>query len=194
MNKIGTKKRSHNVGVYIFFFIFSLAFLLPFALLIAISLTPESEILANGFRLLPKSLTIEAYRYLFHTPVKILRGYGVTAFFAIGNSLFQNFLAAAVGYSLSRRFAYKKVISILILITMFFGGGIVPTYILKTQYLGLQNNLLVYILTGLPGAATLVYASFFRSLPESLFESAKLDGASEIKCMSMIAVPLSKPI
>ena len=102
-----------------------------------------------------------------------------------------------VAYPLSRsNFAYKGVITFIVFFTMLFGGGMIPTYIVYTQFYGLRDNFLVYILPSLTGGAyyTLIVRTFFRGLPESLFESAKIDGARELTIFFRIAVPLSKPV
>ena len=106
-------------------------------------------------------------------------------------------VAGMVAYPLSRTsFAYKKPITFLIFFTMLFGGGMIPTYIIYTNWYHLLDTYWIYILPGLAGGAwnTLVIRTFFKGLPESLFESAKIDGARELIIFFKIAVPLSTPV
>lgn len=103
---------------------------------------------------------------------------------------------AMIAYPLSRRnCSFRSPLSFYIFFTMLFSGGLVPSYILMTQYLHLKDNILVLIIPSLINAFyVIMIRTFFQSLPESLFESAKIDGASEFRIFFSIAMPLSVPV
>lgn len=176
-----------------------LTFVVPMILVISISFSSEASVTAvgAGYSLIPKEFSLEAYQLAFANPKTVTYGYIVT----ISQSFLGTFLSCIVmgmvAYPLSRsNFAYKGVITFIVFFTMLFGGGMIPTYIVYTQFYGLRDNFLVYILPGLAGGAyyTLIVRTFFKGLPESLFESAKIDGARELTIFFRIAVPLSKPV
>jgi putative aldouronate transport system permease protein len=127
----------------------------------------------------------------------MLTSYGVTAAQAGLGTFLACLVCGMMAYPLSRtNFAYKGPITFVVFFTMLFGGGLIPTYIVYTQYYNLGDNFLIYILPGIAGGAwnTLIIRTFFKNLPESLFESAKMDGASELKTYFRIALPLSTPV
>ena len=103
---------------------------------------------------------------------------------------------ALVAYPLSRQnFKLRQPITFFIFFTMLFGGGLIPTYILNTQYLHLGNTIWIYILPGLASAwYIIIIRTFFSQLPQSLVESAKVDGAKELRIFFQIVLPLSKPV
>ena len=179
-----------------FFILFSLCFLLPFLLVVSVSFSSEASIEAVGYTLFPAEFSLEGYLYVFQNPQQIIDAYAVTAFTAFAGTLCALVVMSMVAYSLSRRdFAYRGGLTLFIFITMIFSGGLVPSYIINTQYLGLGNNILVYILPGLASAWHIVILrTFFQDLPVELVESAKLDGAREITILSRIIIPLSKPV
>jgi len=106
-------------------------------------------------------------------------------------------VAGMAAYPLSRsNFRFKKPVTAIIFLTMLYGAGMIPNYIVLSKYYGLSNSFWIYILPGITGGAwnTLVFKTFFKSLPESLFESAHLDGAKELTVFFKIVVPLSTPV
>lgn len=191
--------KKNNVSkavIFIVFFIISLTYILPFLLLLGISFSKESDLINYGFQIIPRTFTVSAYSTLLKNPVQLLRAFGVTIFYSTVPVAIGIFCTACCGYALSQKdFKLRGVIKIYVLITMFFGGGIVPTYILRTQYLGLQNNIWVYFFAWtISGMTVFIFRTFFSQLPLELFESARLDGASEFRIITSIVVPLSKAI
>jgi len=179
-----------------FFIIFSLAFIIPFIYLLSLSVTDESTILSGGYKLIPQKIDFEAYRQIFRNPEKIIDAYKLTA----ATSFLGTFLSVVVmflmAYPLSRQqFKYRQGFTFFIYFTMLFSGGLIPSYIVNTRYLHLSNSFWVYIFPSLVSAYyILIMRTFFKSLPQSLMEAAKIDGAGELKIMWKIVVPLSKPI
>lgn len=185
------------VFIHIFFVLLSLMYILPMLLVVSASFTSERVLVTGGFGLIPKEFTLEAYRIAFKNPTQVLRAYGVTIAQAFLGTFLTTLLMGLAAYPLSRSsFRFKKPVTWYIFFTMLFSGGTIPTYIIYTKWYGLLNNFWVYILPGLSGGAwgILCFRAFFKSVPESLFESARLDGANELLCYFRIAIPLSTPI
>ena len=125
----------------------------------------------------------------------MIRAYVVTISQAVLGTAGGCLVAGMAAYALSRsNFRFRKPVTIIIFFTMLFSAGMIPTYIVYAKYYGISNSFWVYILPGITGGAwyTMVFRTFFKSLPESLFESAHLDGAGEMTIFVKIVLPLSK--
>lgn len=170
--------------------------LFPFLLLLSTSFTSEKDLMEYGYRLIPQKFSLDAYKFVFENPLTIYRAYGVTAVFSVVAMVLSVLMMSLIAYPLSRKaFIYRRPISFYLYFTMLFNGGLVPTFILITQYLHLDDTIWVYIL---PSLITPWYVfmmrTFFQDLPESIFESARLDGAGELRIYLQMALPLSKPV
>ncbi len=185
-----------NVIIKLFFIGFSLLFIIPILTILGVSLTEESEILKNGYHLIPQKISFTAYKYVFKNPESIIDGYKVTIFFSLVGTFLSVLVMALIAYPLSRKeYRFRKPITFYVFFTMLFSGGLIPTYILNTQYLGLGDSVWVYILPGLvSGWYVIVIRTFFQGLPNELVESAKIDGCNEWRIFFSIIIPLSKPV
>lgn len=175
--------------------IFAILCIIPIVAIISISLSNQGDIVEQGYRLIPISIDFKAYEYLFKAPKQIINAYGVSIFVTLVGTLFSLAVVSLIAYPLSRKdFAYKKQVSFIVFFTLLFNGGMVPLYIVVTTVLGLKDSVLALIL---PYAANawhiLLLRTFFQKIPHSLIESAKIDGASEIRTFWSIVLPLSKP-
>lgn len=192
------KKSLFPIAIHLFFILLSACFVLPLLLVISASFTSESWLSAgNGLGLLPKGFTIEAYQAVFRNGERMIRAYIVTIVQAVLGTLGGCVVAGMAAYALSRsNFRFRKPVTILIFFTMLFSAGMIPTYIIYAKYYGISNSFWIYILPGITGGAwyTMVFRTFFKGLPESLFESAHLDGASELTIFIRIVLPLSTPV
>lgn len=190
------KLSAGNICVNIFFILFSLTFLIPFILIISASFTEEQALAANGYSLWPSEFALDAYRYVFRNPDRLITSYKVTIFYSITATVLSMIVMMLMAYPLSRpNYKYKKGVTFFIFFTMLFSGGLVPSYILMTKYLHIGNTIWVYILPYLANAFhIIVIRTFFQGLPDSLVESAKIDGAGELKILFSIIIPLSKPV
>ncbi len=168
----------------------------PFLLVVTSSLTNEDYILENGYSFLIKAFDLSAYKYVFGSSDVIFRAYGVTGLFSFLAMVGGLIMMSMVAYPLSRsNMPAKKFISFILYFTMLFNGGLVPTYILNTQYLHLDNTLLIYILPTLVNAwHVFMIRTAFQGLPQSVIESAYMDGASEYTILAKIAIPMSTPV
>ena len=200
MQRILLKKgKRYKLFIHVFFILLSLIFILPFIMVISISLSGEEAIASTmgGYSLLPRDFTFDAYLKAFKNSEQIIEGYKLTILSSVIGTMLTLFSAGMTGYVLSRsNFRYRKILTFLVFFTMLFSGGTIPTYIIYTKYYNLGNTLWVYLLPALTGGAwnILMIRTFCLGIPESLFESAKLDGAREFTIFFRIVVPLSKPV
>jgi putative aldouronate transport system permease protein len=152
-------------------------------------------IMRYGFGLLPKGFSLESYETVFRNPRDILRAYGVTILLTFSGSLLSLFLVSMSAYVLLRRhFRSRNFFALFFYFTTLFSGGLVPWYILMLRYLGMKNNFLAMLLPPLFSVFDLIIMrTFMKGIPESLSESAKLDGANEFIIYTRIYIPLSLP-
>ena len=121
---------------------FALICLIPFITIISASFTSETYILKNGYSLFPKELTVDSYKVIFKNPISIFRAYGITIVVTICGTSLGVFLNTMAGYVLQRNdFEWRNLFSFYYFFTTLFSGGLVPWYILCTQYLHLKNNI-----------------------------------------------------
>lgn len=184
------------IAFHIFFILFSLLFVLPFLLIIAISLSNEEDIMSLGYRLIPEQFDFTAYRIVFENPDQILNSYMITGAQAFLGTFLSVLVMSMCAYPLSRTaFRWRSPISFYIFFTMLFSGGLIPSYILITQYLHMGNTFWVYVIPGLASAFhIIIFRTFFQGLPYEIVESAKMDGANEFRIYWQLILPLSKPV
>lgn len=184
-----------QTGLTILFSIICFLTIFPFLLLLSTAFTSEHDLMEYGFRIIPKNISLDAFKFVFKDPMVVFRAYGVTGLFSTVVMVLGTFLMALIAFPLSRKeFMYRKSIGFYIYFTMLFGGGLVPTFILITQYLKLSDNLLVYILPYLISPwYVFLLRSFFQELPDSIFESVRIDGGGEWRVFLQFVLPLSKP-
>lgn len=191
MNK---KKLKTQIFLNVFFVIFCAIIIFPFILLVSISLSNEGDIIKYGYMVWPKHIDFSAYGYVLKNPVTLLRAYGVTTIFSVTAMVFGVLLMAMIAYPLTvRNLRGRGGMSFYLYFTMLFNGGLVPTYILITQYLHLGDNLLVYILPGLISPwYVFMLRTFMQGIPNEMREAVKIDGGDEFVIFFKIILPLSK--
>lgn len=181
----------HTIGI-----IYSMLCIIPFLIVLSASFTKPIDLSMKGYSLIPPQWDFSAYKAIFEYPETIVRSYGVTILVTVmtvaGGLLFMSMAA----YSLSRsNCAFRRPLSFYFFFTMLFSGGLVPSYIWITQGLHLKNTIWVMVIPSLINVFhVIMIRTFFQKLPESLFESAKIDGASEFRIYFQIALPLSVPV
>ncbi|KKO54740.1 ABC transporter permease [Paenibacillus sp. DMB20] len=174
--------------------VLSLLILIPFWNVIMISFSTPKEYADNPLMMFPKNPTLDSYKALF-ADGSILTGYWNTFKLLIVGLPLSLFITSSMAYALSRnKFPGKKLIFFLVLFTMIFNGGIVPLYLIMKS-LHLTGTLWSVILAGSFSAFNMILMmNYFQSLPESLMESARLDGAGEWKILFSVVLPLAAPI
>lgn len=168
----------------------------PFIFVIIISFTSEKSLVVHGYSFIPKEWSLEGYRYLLEFKDVILRSLGVTVFITVVGTVINTSFTALYAYAISRpNFKGRQFFTIVVLITMLFSAGMVPNYIVMTQLLKLKDSIWALILPmALSPFNIMIMRTFYRkTVPESLIESARIDGASEMKIFVDIVLPLSVP-
>jgi putative aldouronate transport system permease protein len=176
--------------------LFALACVFPFLFVMIISFTDEKTLARDGYSMFPKKWSIDAYIYLFKSGDQLLRSYGVTIFVtAVGTAISLIFISF-FAYAISRKgFKYRNFFSFFAFFTMLFNGGLVPSYIVTTKLLGLQNSVWALIL---PLAVNAFYIMIMRTffstmIPDAIIESGKIDGAGEFGIFFRLIIPLALP-
>ena len=175
--------------------LFTLVCLFPFLLLISSSFMEEHEIITEGYKLIPKSWSLEAYRYVFNTPQQLINSYKVTILITIAGTFFGVLFMSMTGFVLNvKDFRYRNFFAFFFYFTTLFSGGLVPTYLLYIKYLGLKDNILSMIFPGMLSAWSIfLMRNFMKSIPDALYESATIDGANDWTIYLKIYMPLSLP-
>lgn len=184
-----------QLGLHAVLVVITIIFLIPLMVVISASFTDELALTQSGYGLWPAKFSTDAYRYLLLNPTQIVRSYGVTIFITIIGTLLGLLIMSLFAYALARQdFKWRRPLAFFVFFTMLFNGGLVPTYILITQYLKLRDTLVVLIAPYLvvPWFVFLL-RTYFQTLPKEFIESAKIDGASEWQIYARIVIPLSVP-
>lgn len=187
---------STNIFMHTLIGTFAFLCIFPFIYVIIISLTSEQSLAMNGYRIIPSEWSFDAYRYLWQMRSEVFRAYGVTIFITVVGTLMSVSIIALYAYAISRKqFLYRKLFTFIAFFTMLFSGGMVPFYIVMTQFLGLKNSVWALILPMAVNAFyIIIMRTFFqRSVPEAILESARIDGAGEFRIFFKIVLPLSIP-
>ncbi|MCI9552275.1 MAG: carbohydrate ABC transporter permease [Acutalibacter sp.] len=192
------EEKRYNWLSHLILTFFALLCIFPFYMLIIGSFTDNALIINQGYTFFPTQLSLDAYQYMGYMADTFVRAYGITVLTTAAGTAGSLFLVSTMGYGLSRKAAPgMKVLSFLVVFTMLFNGGLVSTYLIYTSVVPVKNSLWAYILPGLLLNAfhvLLMRSYVVNSIPDSLFESAQLDGAGQWTVYSQIVLPLSMPI
>ncbi|MGI6689571.1 MAG: carbohydrate ABC transporter permease [Christensenellales bacterium] len=167
---------------------------LPFVNVLAVSFSSASAIYLNPHMLIPSHFTLEAYKYIFKTRV-LIDSLKITVFATVIGTLFNLIATTSGAYALMKNnVPGQKIMLWIILIPMFFGAGLIPTYLLLRN-LGLIDSVWVLVILGLVAPFNLILMrNFFWTIPDSLIESAEIDGASDLAIFARIILPMSKSV
>lgn len=189
------QRRIKNSLIHLILIVFSLICILPLVVVASIALSSESSLNEVGYALFPSDLSLTAFRYILKNPEPILRAYGVSVVNTAIGTASSLFVISLLAFPLSRRdYRFRKPLAFFVFFTMLFNGGLVPWYILISKHLHLKDTLLVLFVPYLVVPwFVLLLRTFFSQIPMSIFESAKIDGASEFAIYTRILMPLSKP-
>ena len=178
----------------VFLVLLSAVFLYPLLMTLGLSFSSPKALVGQNVILLPKGFTLQSYQTILSDPT-ILRYYWNTIVYASTGTLTSLLLTSLLAYPLTvAEFKGKKLINILLLITMFFGGGMIPSY-LNIRNLHMINTIWAMILPGAISAWNVImFVNFFKGIPDSLRESATIDGAGHVRILFSIVIPLSKAL
>ena len=185
-----------NILFSIIFIIAALCCVIPLIFVIIISFTDKTSISAIGYSFFPQKWSLAAYSELWNNREQIVTSFLVSIVVTVGGTVLGLFLNASMGYVLSRSsFKLKKLYTWIVFIPMVFSGGMVSMYLIITQFLYIQDTLLVLILPlAVASFYVIILRTFFQTtVPDSLIESGKIDGASQLRIFFQIVLPISLP-
>lgn len=192
------EERRFQIFANIVMIILSLLAIVPFALLVISSFTDNSTLIANGYSFLPEKWSTYAYEYIFKTGNSIVHAYGVSISLTAAGTAISLSITTLLAYALSKTdLPGRRIMLFMVVFTMLFNGGLVPTYIVYTNVLNVKNTFWSLLIPGLlmNGFNVMLMKSYFcSSLPGEILDAAYIDGAGEFQTFASIAVPLSKPI
>lgn len=181
--------------VYVILFLVLVICLFPILYVITVSITPLKDIVKNGgFSIFPRNITLAAYKEILEHP-KLIPSMQITFWSTVVGTIVTMTLSVFLAYGLSKKdLPGRKVFIFLMMFTMMFGGGTIPTYIL-IRNLHLIDSFWALILPGCISTYNVVLMkNFYENMPDELFESASIDGAGQFTILKKIVMPLSKPV
>lgn len=181
--------------IHLVFVALCIACVFPFLVIIGTSVQNENDIVKFGYSIVPKHFTWDAYRVILHSPGTLLHSYLVTIATTLIGSIVGMWVTTSYAYAISRKdYRFRSFLAFFVFFTMLFHGGMVPSYILMVKWLGLKNTMLALILPYLiSGWFVMLMKGFLQTIPEAVIESAKIDGAGELRIFARIVLPISKP-
>jgi len=187
-------EKAFQIVLVVFITTLCAAMVYPFVHMLSISLSTPAEALRSGFHLYPKEASLEAYKKVFSSE-GVWIGYGNTIFRTVIGTCLSVAVMMLGAYPLSKKYLpHRTFYTMFIVVTMFFSGGLIPTYLL-IKGIGLLDSRWVLIIPGLISTfSMLIMRNFFMSIPSELEDSAKIDGAHDMRVLFSIVMPLSKPI
>lgn len=192
------KNNRFQIVVHIVMILLCVFCLFPFLLLVVSSFADEQQLIRDGYSIIPKSFSLSAYDYIFRNASTIFKAYGTTIMVTVVGTVLNIVLTTLLAYPLSRKdLPHRNVWSFLVFFTMLFNGGLVPSYIMWTQYFHIKNTYAALIVPGLMMGAFYVImmrTNLSQNIPEEVLEAARIDGAGEWKILIRIVVPMSLPI
>ncbi|OBZ12648.1 hypothetical protein A7975_16770 [Bacillus sp. FJAT-26390] len=184
-----------DIFIYVVFIIFSLVTLVPFILAIMVSISDESSIVLNGYKFIPDLFSLAAYKIVFQDNI-VANAYKITIIVTIVGTMISLTLSSLLGYMMSvQKVKYRNIIALLIFIPIVFSAGLVPWYIVVTNYLHLKNTIWALILPiAINPFNIFLLRNYYKSISPALSESAEIDGAGPWFIFYKIITPLSMPI
>ncbi|MGI6725355.1 MAG: carbohydrate ABC transporter permease [Christensenellales bacterium] len=185
----------HALG-YVLLFAFGMLCVIPFYLIFISSFAEETSLIRNGFQLIPEKFSLSAYHMVFTNPRRIGRAYMNTIFVTTVGTAVSLLLNTLTGYILSRKdFKWRNSFSFFFFFTTLFSGGLIPWYTMYTKILRLKNTYLALILPMVFSVwNTIIAKNYMKSIPYEISESAKIDGAGELKIYARLYMPVATPL
>lgn len=192
--KLSFGDRLFTFFCYFLMGLFALICLFPFLLVLSASFTDEYTLLWEGYKLIPSKCSASAYKLLVQTS-QLGDAYLVTIFTTVVGTLLSLLVTSMMSYALSvKKLRIRNKVAFFVYFTMLFSGGMVASYLLISKYLHMKDNIWVYILPALISPWNMMLLrNFFATIPESLAESAKIDGANDMTILLKIILPIAKP-
>lgn len=192
------EEQRFQIFAHVVMIILSLLAVVPFILLVISSFTDNDVLIANGYSFTPEKWSIYAYEYIFKTGNSVLHAYWISICLTVVGTILALSITTMLAYALSKPdLPGRNVFMFLVFFTLLFNGGLVPTYIVYTNMLGIKNSFLALLIPGLlmNGFNVMLMKSYFSSsIPTEILDAAYIDGATEFKTFTGVVLPLSKPI
>ncbi|MEG0271060.1 MAG: carbohydrate ABC transporter permease [Clostridia bacterium] len=188
--------RPTNAVITLLLFLTTVVCVLPLLLIYSISFSSEASISQYGYSFWPREFSLSAYNYLMKTGDQLVQSYFITIVVTLLGTAISLFVVSMFAYVISRRdFRYRGVFAFFVFFTMLFNGGMVPSYIINVNMLHLNDTIWALILPLLVnGFYIMVMRTFYSTtIPVSILDAAKIDGAGEFRTFFRIVAPLSKP-
>lgn len=195
-SRLGAVSVPAEAAIHIIIGIFSLLCIIPFIFTIIISFSGEESIREIGYSFIPKMLSLEAYKLVLRTGDQLWRSFFNSIFTSVAGTVLSVLICIMYSYALYRRdYKYRRFFLFFGFITMIFGGGLTPTYMVCKNLLGLNDNYAALIVPLLVSPFNfIIMRTFFQgSVSEALIESASIDGSGEYRTLFQIIVPISMP-
>ena len=192
-NSIGS--RIFDIANYILLALFAFLTISPFIYILGSSFATEYELQTRPMFIIPQDVTLDAYKYIFSSN-KLLTGFGNSVFITICGTAINLFFTVTMAYAISKpRLRGRNFVLNMVIVSMFFSGGMIPSYIVFCNWYGLKNSYLSVLIPGAISAYNMmIVKNFFQGIPQELEESASLDGCSDIGVLIRIVLPLSLPV
>lgn len=181
--------------IYAIVIIFTIVCLYPMLLAVSVSFSDEQAVALNGFKLIPEKVSLFTYSYFLKDKgPRLLNAYGVTIFIVIVGTICSVLTTVAYAYASSvRSFKFSNKLSFFAYFTMLFNGGMLPWYIVCTNYYHLQNHIYALFIPYLMNVFNMyLMRNYFRTIPVEIYESAKIDGAGHFSIFIKLMIPLAK--
>lgn len=196
-NRLNQISKKADTCFNILFVILALICIVPVIFIFIISISSEESIRHIGYRFIPQSFSADSYIFLFREGKTILRALGVSVTVTVTGTVLGVMLTTMMGYVLARsNYKLKGLCTMIVFIPMIFNGGMISSYVVNTQFLHLKDSIWALILPLCVSSFNVVICkTFFKTnIPESVMESAQIDGASQFTIFGKIALPLAKPL
>ncbi|HWT73201.1 MAG TPA: carbohydrate ABC transporter permease [Mobilitalea sp.] len=195
--KLNRISKTANLIFNIIFVLLALICIIPVVFVFIISISSEASITKYGYQMIPKEFSLDSYLFLWREKATILKALGISVLVTGTGTALGVILTTTMGYVLSRPgYKLNAMLSWLVFIPMIFNGGMIASYVVNTNLLGLKNSVWALILPlAVSSFNVIICKTFFRTtIPDSIIESAKIDGASQLNIFSRIVIPISKPV
>lgn len=195
--KLNRISKTANLIFNIIFIVLALICIIPVVFVFVISISSEASITKYGYQLIPKEFSLESYLFLWREKATILKALGISVLVTGAGTALGVMLTTTMGYVLSRPgYKLNGLLTWMVFIPMIFNGGMIASYVINTNLLGFKDSVWALILPlAVSSFNVIICKTFFRTtVPDSVIESAKIDGASQLNIFSRIVIPISKPV